>query len=200
MEVEVIAPEVLLAAYRNGIFPMAPERDAEEVDWIQPRQRGILPLDSFHVPRNVAAHLRRTPYRVTVNAAFEAVVTACGERDETWISPLIIRSYCELHRLGHAHSLELWLPGPDGRDLLVGGQYGVALGAAFCGESIFRRQPYADQAALVLTHRHLLSRGFELWDCQFYTEHLGRFGCIEIPQARYLKLLEGALGRSARFD
>lgn len=186
--------EQLLSAYRLGVFPMAPSSESSEIDWVEPIHRGILPLDAFHVPRNLRAHLRKTPYQISINRAFEQVLAACADRSETWISQALIQAYVELHRRGHAHSLEVWLESE-----LVGGQYGVTQGAAFFGESMFHRTPYADQAALVFTHQHLVSRGFALWDTQFWTPHLGRFGCIEMAQSEYLQRLEGALALSAEF-
>lgn len=191
---EAIDPALLLAAYRQGAFPMAPTKDSDAIDWYLPEARGVLPLEAFHVPKNLARHLRQTPYAVTVNGDFAEVMRACAERDETWISPRILASYEQLHRLGYAHSLELRLEGK-----LVGGQYGVAIGAAFFGESMFHRRPMADQASLYFTHQRLVTRGFRLWDCQFWTPHLGRFGAVEIERADYLARLIDALMHEASF-
>ncbi len=171
---------------------MSEDRQSETVDWYEPRERGIIPLDKFHVSKNVHALLRSGKFEIRFNTAFEAVMHGCAERDSTWISPIILRSYSLLHALGYAHSTEVWQG-----STLVGGQYGVALGSAFFGESMFRSVPEADKLALLATHQRLSQQGFTLWDCQFYTPHLGRMGAIEIPQADYLILLEAAL-RSRR--
>ncbi len=187
-------PALLLAAYRQGAFPMAPDSTSDAIDWYLPQARGVLPLDAFHVPKNLARHLRQTPYTVTVNADFGGVIRACAARDETWISPRIIASYEQLHALGHAHSLELYHDGE-----LVGGQYGVAIGAAFFGESMFHHRPMADQASLYFTHQRLVARGYRLWDCQFWTPHLGRFGAVEISQTDYLARLADALAHEGSF-
>jgi len=185
----IIPPKTLLQAYASGVFPMAPSADSPRFDWIQPRWRGILPLDGFRMGHNVRRWVRNRPHTVWVNRQFEATMQACGQRHKTWISPLLLRSYVELHRVGHAHSVEVY----NADDQLVGGLYGVSLGGAFFGESMFRRAPEMDKVALLYCHALLLRHRYVLWDTQFYTDHLGTFGCIEIPQREYLGLLNEAL-------
>jgi leucyl/phenylalanyl-tRNA--protein transferase len=191
----VIPPEVLLNAYAQGVFPMAPSKNSQRIHWYAPEMRGIFPLDRFKMPKNVLRHIRSKELRFTVNEAFEAVVQGCADRRMTWISPLIRASYTELHRLGFAHSVEVWRAGS-----LVGGLYGVALQSVFCGESMFQTEPEAHKAALWYAHHCLLAGGFQLWDTQYYNPHLGNFGCIEIPQEQYLNLLAEALQQPATFQ
>jgi leucyl/phenylalanyl-tRNA--protein transferase len=187
-----ITPEILLRAYMMGIFPMAEGRDDATIHWVDPRHRGVLPLDGFHISRSLARRLRQGGMTVTFNQAFAAVVAACADRPDTWISHRIQSLYQTLHDQGHAHSIEVWQD-----DQLVGGVYGVALGAAFFGESMFSRRTDASKVALAhLVHR-LRSGGFRLFDTQFLTPHLASLGAIEIPRATYHRLLSEALERRA---
>lgn len=193
---QIIDSQLLMLAYRSGIFPMADRRDDPEVFWVEPRQRAILPLDGFRCSRSLARTLRRGHFTVTCNAAFAEVMAGCAaprrESEDTWISGRIAASYLALHAEGQAHSLECWLPGPDGAPQLVGGLYGVGFDRVFCGESMFSRVPDASKVALAWLVAALRRAGIELLDCQFMTEHLASLGAIEIPQSRYLKLLRHA--------
>ncbi len=187
-----LTPELLLRAYAAGIFPMAEAADDPDVFWVDPEQRGILPLDGFHLPRRLARTLRQDIFDVRCDAAFEAVVRGCAEptpeRPKTWINEEIVRLYVALHRLGFAHSVEAWRDGE-----LVGGLYGVALGAAFFGESMYSRVTDASKVALAHLVARLRLGGFRLLDTQFVTEHLQQFGAIEISRAQYHRLLAAAL-------
>ena len=184
----VIPAETLLLAYANGLFPMADSAEDEEVYWVEPKMRAILPLDGFHLSKSLAKVVRRDRFRVTSNRAFAQVMALCAEampgREETWINPLIKRSYSALHRIGHAHSIECW----DG-EALVGGLYGVSLGHAFFGESMFSRATDASKVALAHLVARLRVGRFDLLDCQFMTSHLASMGARELPQADYLELL-----------
>lgn len=186
-----IPPELLLKAYRAGIFPMADSRDDPEVFWVEPRMRAILPLDGFHLSHSLARTLRRGRFTVTCNAAFEAVIDACAApragAEESWISARIRDSYIGLHEHGHAHSIECWR---EGR--LMGGLYGVGFGRVFCGESMFSREADASKVALAWLVASLRRIGAELLDCQFTTAHLSSLGAVEIPQSQYLQLLSAA--------
>lgn len=193
-----ITPQVLLKAYACGIFPMAESADDPGLFWIEPELRGILPFDRFHIPRSLKKTLRRNEFTVTVDQAFDEVVEKCAEatpmRGKTWINARIKRLYGELHEMGNAHSIECWRNGE-----LAGGLYGVRLCSAFFGESMFSRQRDASKVALVhLVHR-LVSGGFNLLDTQFTTEHLKRFGAIDIPKEEYGDLLTEALQLEADF-
>lgn len=193
-----LSPELLLRAYAAGIFPMAESRHAKTVFWVDPEVRGILPLDGFHVPRSLRKAVRRKTFEVRCDTACEAVIHACAaaaaNRHDTWINDQIIAAYTALHRMGFVHSVETWR---DGR--LVGGLYGVALGGAFFGESMFSQARDASKVALVHLVTRLRVGGFVLLDCQFATEHLRRFGVVEIPCRVYLERLERALPVKARF-
>lgn len=192
-----IDPELLLLAYRSGIFPMADARDDPEVFWVEPRRRAILPLDRFHLSHSLAKTLRRGQFEVTCNAAFSDVLRACagprrndnsdGGGGGTWISNRIEASYARMHELGFAHSIECWHQGE-----LVGGLYGVGFDAVFCGESMFSRMTDASKVALVWLVAALRIGGTQLLDCQFITPHLASMGAVEITQSRYLKLLKVA--------
>lgn len=182
-----LTPALLLQAYAAGVFPMAEHRDDPEVFWVDPHLRGILPLDGFHISRSLARRMRQGHYEATLNRDFEAVVQGCADRADTWISPPIHRAYLALHQLGHGHSLEIWQEGQ-----LVGGVYGVALGAAFFGESMFSRRVDASKLALAHLTDHLARCGFSLFDTQFITPHLGRLGALEIPRSQYRALLQEA--------
>lgn len=171
-----------------GVFPMAESRDDPRVFWVDPEARGIFPLDGFHVSRSLARTIRRSSFQVALNRDFAATVAACADRDETWINTTIFDLYNELHRLGHAHSLELW-----DNNALVGGVYGVTLGRAFFGESMFSRHRDASKIALAYLTRHLSNTGFTLFDTQFLTPHLASLGAVEIPRQAYHERLEAAL-------
>lgn len=187
-------PEILLRAYAMGIFPMAEGRKHPAIHWIDPRQRGIFPLDNFHISRSLARHIRHNNYTIRTNTDFSGVVRGCADRAETWINPEIFRLYTDLYDLGFAHSLEVW----EGGDL-IGGVYGVILGAAFFGESMFSRRTNASKTALAwLTHR-LNAGGFKLFDTQFLTPHLASLGAVEISRADYHRRLEIALAATASF-
>ncbi len=190
-----LTPDHLLTAYARGIFPMADGRDDPLVHWIDPRHRGTIPLDRFHISRSLARRLRRHPPTVTIDRDFAGVVQACAARDQTWISTTIARLYNQLHAAGRAHSLEVWQD-----DQLVGGVYGVTLGAAFFGESMFSRRTDASKIALAALVHRLRAGGFTLFDTQFLTPHLASLGAVEIPRAQYHALLADALARNARFD
>lgn len=187
-----LTPELLLRAYAAGIFPMAETADDPDVFWVDPEQRGILPLDGFHLPRRLARTLRQDIFDVQCDAAFEAVVRGCAEptpeRPKTWINEEIVRLYAALHRLGFAHSVEAW----RGSEL-VGGLYGVALGAAFFGESMYSRVTDASKVALAQLVARLRLGGFRLLDTQFVTDHLQQFGALEISRAQYHRRLTAAI-------
>jgi len=194
-----IPPDLLLRAYRAGIFPMADSRDDPEIYWVEPRLRAILPLDGFHCSRSLARTLRRGRFAVTCNAAFDAVIDSCAApregAEDSWISQRIRESYRALHALGHAHSIETWAidETPDGPvRKLVGGLYGVGFSRVFCGESMFSRQSDASKVALAWLVAALRAAGVTLLDCQFSTPHLASLGAVEIPQVEYLALLEEA--------
>ncbi len=193
-----LTPQLLLRAYAMGIFPMAESRNTRSVFWVDPQMRGILPMDAFHVPRRLARTIRRKPFEIRCDSAFERVMRECaaaaGKRRETWINDEIIRAYTELHNLGHAHSLECWRGGR-----MLGGIYGVSLGAAFFGESMFSRATDASKVALVHLMARLRYGGFRLMDAQFVTEHLSQFGAVELPRATYLERLADAVAADARF-
>jgi len=193
-----ITPQVLLKAYACGIFPMAESSDDPGMFWVEPETRGILPLDKFHIPRSLKKTLRRESFEIRFDTDFRSVVEACAEenqtRKKTWINSRIRELYCELHQYGHAHSVEAW---QEGR--LVGGLYGVRLGRAFFGESMFSRKTDASKIALVhLVHR-LIGGGFSLLDTQFTTAHLERFGVIEVARDVYQEMLDEALQGEAQF-
>lgn len=190
-----LTPALLLRAYAIGIFPMAEGRDHDEVHWVDPQRRGVLPLDSFHVSRSLRRSILANDYEVRTDFAFGAVVRACAEREETWINATILSLYEALHASGDAHSLEVWQG-----DALVGGVYGVALGGAFFGESMFSRRTDASKIALAWLVDRLRAGGFTLFDTQFLTPHLASLGGIEISRLQYHRLLADALGRSATFD
>jgi leucyl/phenylalanyl-tRNA--protein transferase len=182
-----LTPDLLVRAYVNGIFPMGDDRTGA-VRWYSPDPRAHLPLDDFHVPHNLRRRVRRREFAVTSNRAFGEVIRACADRDRTWITPRVIEAYEALHERGAAHSVEAWAD-----DTLAGGLYGVALGGAFFGESMFFRVSNASKVALVHLVRQLRAGGFRLLDTQYSTEHLERFGVVEIPRADYLDRLDTAL-------
>ncbi|MCX6050167.1 MAG: leucyl/phenylalanyl-tRNA--protein transferase [Chloroflexi bacterium] len=185
-----LTPRLLFAAYRQGAFPMG--HDDGEIYWYDPDPRCILPLDTFHVPRSLAQTIRHGGFEVRFNTAFRQVMLACAEpapgREQTWITAEILAAYCQFHELGFAHSVETWVDGQ-----LVGGLYGVAIGGLFAGESMFSHRQDASKIALVYLVERLRTQGFVLHDTQFMTEHLRRFGAIEIPRAEYHRQLQQAL-------
>jgi leucyl/phenylalanyl-tRNA---protein transferase len=213
----MLEPELLLSAYRRGVFPMAINTDKRvgsarrvEIGWFSPDPRAVIPLDErFHVPHGLRRVLKQKKFVITVDTDFEAVIRECAKRkDGTWISKEIVESYCQLHRLGHAHSVEVrqnpksvsssLIPHPSSFPL-VGGLYGVQIGGAFFGESMFHRVTDASKVALVALVERLRSRGFALLDTQWQTPHLKQFGTFEIPQREYLRRLERALKLDCEF-
>ena len=189
---DVIDPRLLLEAYAQGVFPMAMEDG--EMGWFSPDPRGIIPIREFHVPHGLKRLLRRGAYEVRLNTAFTAVMRGCADRESTWINESILRSYVRLYELGFAHSVETWMG-----HRLVGGLYGVAIGGAFFGESMFSRETGASQVALHALVRRLDERGFTLLDTQWTTEHLSRFGAHEIAREDYLRRLERAIRLPCQF-
>lgn len=184
----ILDPDLLLRAYSIGVFPMADSRDADEIFWVEPRKRAIIPLDRFRLSHSLRKTVRSGHFTVTRDMAFAEVVRACAHRDETWINQEIEANYNRLHQRGHAHSVECWHEGQ-----LAGGLYGVNLGAAFFGESMFSLQKDASKVALAWLVARLRVGGYRLLDCQFMTEHLRSMGAIEIDQKDYLMLLDSAL-------
>ena len=189
-----LTPEILLHGYSIGIFPMAEHRDDPEIFWVDPRRRGVFPLDGFHISRSLSRAMRRTRFTITTNTAFNDVVTGCADRADTWINAEIFSLYAQLHTLGHAHALEVWED-----DMLVGGVYGVTLGRAFFGESMFSRRDNASKIALACLVDRLNRGGFTLFDTQFLTPHLASLGAQEITRAAYHARLEMALMKTADF-
>ena len=190
---EIDAP-LLLRAYAAGVFPMADSAESEELFWVDPQKRGILPLGDFHLSRSLRRTLLKGPQKVTVDRAFQAVVDGCADRDETWINRPIRELYADLHRLGHAHSVEVWLDGA-----LAGGIYGVTLGAAFFGESMFSRRRDGSKIAIAWLVARLKAGGFTLFDTQFTTPHLESLGARNVSRSRYHALLREALRTRANF-
>jgi leucyl/phenylalanyl-tRNA--protein transferase len=188
----ILTPQLLLRAYSAGIFPMSENRNDPDVFWVDPRKRGILPLKGFHISRSLRRRMRKADYTATLNHAFERVLKACADREETWINGEIHRLYTALYALGHAHSIEVW----EGA-ALAGGVYGVTLGGAFFGESMV--SPRRDGSKLALAHLtdHLTRCGFTLFDTQFITSHLASLGAVEISRADYHRRLQEALARNA---
>lgn len=189
-----LSPDLLLHAYSIGIFPMAEHKDDPEVFWVDPKRRGVFPLDGFHISRSLARRMRREEFEISVNRAFSGVLDGCADRAETWINSEIRQHYMDLHDLGHAHSLEVW-----SQNRLVGGVYGVQLGAAFFGESMFSRQTDASKIALAYLVDLLRTGGYTLFDTQFLTAHLASLGAIEISRAEYHRRLERAVEGDADF-
>ena len=221
-----LSPRLLLEAYAQGMFPMAASADAEELHWFCPEWRGVLPLEDFHVPRSLKRFMAKEPFEVRFDTAFVEVMQGCAERDSTWINDEIFEMYTRLFEMGHAHSVECWevqMASPvilsEAKDLkdpsvaalhqddnyekkeqLVGGLYGVSLGSAFFGESMFSRVSNASKVALVFLVERLRKGGYTLLDTQFINEHLKQFGCVEIPRGDYLDTLRDAVERSAVFS
>ncbi|MDF1750919.1 MAG: leucyl/phenylalanyl-tRNA--protein transferase [Alphaproteobacteria bacterium] len=198
MEPLDLTPDMLLRAYAIGVFPMAEDRDDPDLFWIDPRIRGVIPLDGFHIPKRMVKTLRSNRYRVTFDRDFEGVMDGCAEasdrRPRTWINDKILTLYTALHRMDHAHSVEVW----EG-ERLIGGLYGVTLGSAYFGESMFSRERDASKIALCHLVARLTFAGFHLLDTQFVTKHLERFGAKEVPRSDYRTLLSDALNYDANF-
>jgi len=189
----MIEPELLLQGYRLGVFPMATEEGA--IEWFSPDPRAILPLEEFHVPHTLRRVLRKGVFEIKIDNRFSEVIRACAKREDTWINREIIESYMRLHELGHAHSVEAW-----SKSKLTGGLYGVAIGGAFFGESMFHRVRDASKIALVGLVEHLRARKFALLDTQWITPHLQQFGAIEISREHYLRLLRRAAELPRKFS
>lgn len=193
-----IPTDLLLKAYASGVFPMAESASDQEVFWVRPESRGIIPLDGFHIPKSLAKTMRKGVFDIRFDSDFEATIDACAEtreeRPSTWINAPIREAYVQLHRMGNAHSVEAW---HDGR--LVGGLYGVSLGRVFFGESMFSKETDASKICLVHLVGRLRAQGFSLLDTQFTTEHLKRFGAVDVPRARYEAMLAEALMGTAIF-
>lgn len=194
-----ITPQILLRAYASGIFPMAEDANDSSLYWVEPEERGILPLSGFHVPRSLAKSVRRGGFEIRIDTAFEKVMRACAKttetRPSTWINERIISLYCQLHKMGCGHSVESWHNGK-----LVGGLYGIRIGAAFFGESMFSTRTDASKVALVHLVARLKAGGFALLDAQFQNDHLEQFGLATIPRDTYQLMLAPALGVDADFD
>lgn len=193
-----IPPDLLLKAYASGVFPMAESATDPEVFWVRPETRGVIPLDAFHVPKSLRKTIRQQRYDVRFDTDFAGVIDGCAEeraeRETTWINAPIREAYIRLFEIGHCHSVEAWHEG-----LLVGGLYGVSLGGVFFGESMFSRETDLSKVCLVHLVERLNERGFVLLDTQFTTEHLKRFGAIDVPRGKYEKMLEKALQAEALF-
>ena len=192
--IKYLSPEVLLFAYQQGLFPMAEGRNAKQIQWIQPERRGIFQLGNFHISKSLRRVILKKDYSITINSCFPKVMEKCADRSETWINDDIYNCYCKLHEDGFAHSVEVWR-----NSHLIGGVYGVTIGAAFFGESMFSGAANGSKIALAYLHDRLLKAGFLLFDTQFLTEHLASLGAIEISQAQYLVKLEKALNKNATF-
>ena len=191
-----LTPEIILQAYRAGIFPMAAHRESAEINWYDPERRGVLPIAGLHVAKSLRRTIKKRPYHLTFDRAFAQVMRGCADaRPATWINHEMIALYTALHRQGDAHSVEAW---KDGR--LVGGLYGIALGGAFFGESMFSAAPDASKIALVYLAARLWRQGFELLDTQFTNDHLRQFGVYAVSRAEYRRRLRGALEKKVCFD
>ena len=188
-----VSVEMLTLAYRSGFFPMG-DPESGELLWFNPSPRSLIEFRDFHVPKRFARYLRNADFRVTFNSSFNLVIAQCARREQTWINDTIIRLYCELHNAGMSHSVEV----RDG-DELVGGLYGVAIGGAFFGESMFSNRPHASKVALVWLVDQLVKTGFSFLETQYMTDHLASFGAKEIPRLAYERMLEAALGSCADF-
>lgn len=189
-----LTPDIMLQAYASGIFPMAQTRDDPELFWVDPQFRGVFELDNFHISRSLARKIRQEPFTIRTNTAFMDVIIGCAGREETWINAPLLELYEQLHEAGHAHSQEVW----EG-NILVGGVYGLTIGAAFFGESMFSHRTDASKIALAYLVDRLRLGGFTLFDTQFITPHLASLGAVEIPHDAYHLLLEQALPLEADF-
>lgn len=191
----IIPPTEILSAYRQGYFPMAISKRADaDVFWYTAKERGIIPLDEFHMPRRSLKYFRKYGFEYSINRDFRGVIEGCADRESSWINPVIRDTFLYLHEHEIAHSVEVWKEG-----VLIGGLYGLALGGVFFAESMFQYHDEGHKAAMYYCHNQLRQQGFLLWDVQFYTEHLGRFGCTEISGARYRRLLNQALKQNVSF-
>lgn len=188
-----ITPALLMRGYAMGVFPMSEHRDDPEIFWVDPKRRGVFPISDFHISRSLARRMRKGGFRVSLNEAFDQVLDGCADREDTWINEKIYSLYMDLHETAQAHSLEVW----NEKDKLIGGVYGVTLGAAFFGESMFSRATDASKIALAFLTTHLHNTGFTLFDTQFITPHLASLGAIEIPRAQYLDQLSEAITKAA---
>jgi leucyl/phenylalanyl-tRNA--protein transferase len=186
---DMISADMVLYGYTKGIFPMANQDENNEIYWVEPEFRGVIPLESFKVSKSLKQTLRSGKYYVTINKAFEQVMRACGNRDETWISEEIIEVYCQLHEMGYGFSFETWNQNGE----LVGGLYGIALGRAFFGESMFSTQTDASKVALYCLVEWMKENKFMLLDTQYLTDHLKSLGAMEVTKDEYLELLAEAL-------
>ncbi len=184
----VISPEFMVEAYCQGYFPMGKEGSDVEVEWYSSTKRGVFPLDSFHIPKRVLRTIRTKKYTLGINKNFEGVIDGCSNRESTWINNTIRETFVSLHKVGLAHSIEVWKD-----EELCGGLYGIALGGAFFAESVFQSKPECMKIALHFCHSTLVKKGFVLWDVQFKNSFLQQFGCIEIAPTKYSKLLDIAL-------
>ena len=189
-----LTPDILLSAYRAGIFPMAESATKKDIFWVDPKHRGILPLHKFHVSKSLSRAIMKLDYQISVNTSFEKVIRMCAERPETWINREIITNYCLLFQRGHAHCLEVW-----NNEKLIGGIYGVSIGAVFFGESMFSKKSNASKIALAYLVNRLKETGFKLFDTQFLTPHLASLGAIEVPKTKYKILLFKAVEEVANF-
>jgi leucyl/phenylalanyl-tRNA---protein transferase len=193
-----IPPDLLLRAYATGVFPMAEDADDPEVFWVRPESRGVIPLDHFHVPKSLAKLIRKNRFELRRDTDFPGVIEGCAESKEgrvsTWINEPIREAYARLFAMGHVHTVEAWR-----EERLVGGLYGVSLGRAFFGESMFSRETDASKVCLAHLVKHLRARGFELLDTQFTTDHLIRFGAIDVPRKQYEIMLAEAIEGEAEF-
>lgn len=198
MSDEILDPALILEAYAQGIFPMSDDAEDPDVYWVRPEKRGIIPLDRFHIPRSLKKHIKKNPYKIRFDSDFKGVISGCSEaktgRETTWINKTIRCFYEELFNHGFCHTVEAWQD-----EHLVGGLYGIALGQAFFGESMFSRMKDASKICLVSLVEQLQKQGFILLDTQFTTPHLEQFGAIEIPRKEYEKLLSEALKKVASF-
>lgn len=192
---EMLTPKLLLRGYARGIFPMAETREDTELFWVDPAMRGVIPLDGFHISRSLAKKLRKGGFEGRNDTAFDQVVEACADREETWINGPLFRLYGALHADGYAHSQEIWA---DGR--LIGGVFGIALGGAFFGESMFSHAPDGSKLALAFLVHRLREGGFALFDTQFLTSHLASLGAVEIPRRDYKDMLDAALKQSGNWS
>ena len=183
-----LTPELLIGAYASGVFPMAETRDAPDLYWVDPQQRGVLPLGGFHMSRTLARRMRSGKYHATLDQAFEKILDGCADRDDTWINATIRDLMMTLHARGHAHAFGVWE-----NDKLIGGLYGLSLGGAFFGESMFSASTDGSKMALAWAVDHLRRTGFKLFDTQFITPHLATLGAIEIPRAAYHERLASAI-------
>ena len=190
-----LTPDILLSAYRAGTFPMAESAMSKNIFWVDPKYRGIIPLNKFHVSKSLRRAIMKLDYKISVNTSFEKVIRMCAERSETWINQDIIKNYCLLYESGHAHCLEVW-----NNENLIGGIYGVSIGAVFFGESMFSKKNNASKIALAYLVDRLNETGFKLFDTQFLTPHLASLGAIEIPKTKYKILLFQAVEKAANFN